>query len=391
MTDRDVPNGNPYPPPLLVRTSAAAKGLFVLAVGYTLYFAAGLLIPIAIAVLLSVLFFPVVNNFARWRVPRSLTAMVIVTTMVVVTVLALFTLSGPAQDWLRDAPHSIRELKREMLQGSENLEDIQALAKEVDELTDVEERRDPGAPQPVVVEGPGILQEVVGGLPELVTTFAVVMFLTFFLLITGNSLLLKVTRCGRTFAERRQIVTIARRIQAELSRYLATVTIINAILGVTTSIVLYFLEVPNPILWGTMVAIFNFAPYVGALVSALVLTVVGLTSFATLGEALMVPGSFVVLTALEGQLITPAIVGRRMSISPMMVLLSVIVWGWLWGIAGALMAVPILASLRAVCEHYPPLQQFGSFLNNGVEPPAATRPKRRFCPSTPDRGMKSAQ
>ena len=365
MTDAPWPAArDPGRNPLRVRSSAALTGLFILALGYTLYFAAGLLIPITISVLLSILFFPVVRSLARGGVPRAVSSALIVAAIVALVGLAISTLATPAQEWVREAPHSLRELKREMLQANRNLEDIKALAKEVEDLTDVEEGIDPEAPQPVVVQAPGAFETFLGNLPLLIGTSIVMMFLTFFMLVNGDTVLRRATRCGRTFTERRQIVTIARRFQSELSRYLATVTIINALLGFLTGLVLYVLEVPNPAMWGTMVGLFNFAPYVGAVVSTLVLTVVGLTNAPNLGEAMLVPGAFVVLTVLEGQLITPAIVGRNMSINPMMVLLSVVVWGWLWGIAGALMAVPLLASFRAVCEHYPPLRHVGEFLSS---------------------------
>lgn len=350
--------------PRWVRRPAALNGLFVLALAYTLYLAAGLLIPITISILLSILFFPVVRNLARWGVPRALSSAMIVAVIVLIVGLAISTLSEPAQEWLSEAPQSLRQVKGEILEASENLKDIKELAQEVEGLTDVEDESDTEAPQPVVVHGPGVIEQFLGNLPLLIGTAVVMIFLTFFMLVSGDELLRKATRCGRTFTERRQIVTIARRFQTELSRYLSTVTIINIILGCVTALALWLLGVPNPALWGTMAGLFNYAPYLGAVVSALVLTVVGLMNFPTLGEALLVPGTFIVLTTLEGQLITPAIVGRNMSINPLMVLLSVIVWGWLWGIAGALLAVPLLTSFRAVCEYYPPLRQVAEFLSN---------------------------
>jgi predicted PurR-regulated permease PerM len=371
---------------LRIHSSAAVTGLFVLALGYTLYFAAGLLIPITISVLLSILFFPLVRKLAQWGVPRPLSSALIVAFVVLAVGLAVSTLSEPAQEWLGEAPQSLRQLKNEVMQASENLEDIKALAEEVEGLTDVEDASDAEAPQPVVVRGPGVIERILGNLPLVAGTSVVMVFLTFFMLMSGDELLRKATRCGHTFAERRQIVTIARRIQTELSRYLATVTIINIALGVATALVLWLLGVPNPPLWGTRVGLFNFAPYLGAVVSALVLTVVGLMNFPVVGEALLVPGSFLILTTLEGQLITPAIVGRNMSINPLMVLVSVIVWGWLWGIAGALMAVPLLASFRAVCASYPPLRQVADFLTSEPLP----QPPERGEPPAIRRGREAA-
>ena len=118
---------------------------------------------------------------------------------------------------------------------------------------------------------------------------------------------------------------------------------------------------------------FNFAPYVGALASAAVLTVVGISTFDTLGDSLAPVAVFLVLTILEGQLITPTVLGQRMSLSPLFVFLSVIVWGWLWGIAGALMAVPIVTSLKVLCDHVPGLKQIGDFARGDESrlPPAA--------------------
>jgi predicted PurR-regulated permease PerM len=177
-------------------------------------------------------------------------------------------------------------------------------------------------------------------------------------------MLRKATRCGRSWSERRRIVSIARRVQSDMSRYLAAVALINVLLGTAVALSMHLLQMPNPLLWGVMVAVLNFAPYIGALVSAAVLTLVALTTFPSIAEALMVPGTFLALTILEGQLITPAVLGRRMALSPAIVFVSVIIWGWLWGIAGALMAVPIATSLKVVCDHLPTLGLLGSFLRD---------------------------
>jgi predicted PurR-regulated permease PerM len=241
------------------------------------------------------------------------------------------------------------------------LADIQALADEVDDLTKVD-----AAPkaQEVVLQSPSALADFVGNLPSFLASSAVVVFLTYFLLASGDCLLRRATCCGRTLTERRRIVTIARHIQNDVSRYLATVTVINILLGLATAIVLHMLGVPNHWLWGMVVAILNFAPYMGALVSLFVLMVVGITTFHMQVQAFLPALAFFVLTVVEGQLITPLVLGRRMSLSPTVVFVSVIVWGWLWGAMGALMAVPIVTGLKVVCEHYPPLHYVHAFLRN---------------------------
>jgi predicted PurR-regulated permease PerM len=252
-------------------------------------------------------------------------------------------------------------LQTKTLPARGKLADIQALADEVDELTKVE-----AAPQvqEVVVQPPGPLADFVGSLPSLLASAAVVVFLSYFLLASGDCLLQRATCCGRNLTERRRIVRIARHIQNDVSGYLTTVTLINTVLGIATGLALQLFGVPNPWLWGTMAGVLNFAPYMGALVSLFVLLVVGIMTFKLELLAFMVPGVFFALTVLEGQLITPLVLGRRMSLSPTVVFVSVIVWGWLWGGLGALMAVPIVTAFKVVCQHYPPLHYVHDFLRN---------------------------
>lgn len=336
-------------------------GLFALACLYTLYFAAPVLIPIAIAAFLNILLSPIVRRAHRAGMSRALAAGLVIVMIVGLTGLVGGSLAGPAEEWLRDAPRTVRQMQRRTLNPNGALADIQALAEEVDGLSAVDKRK---SATEVVVREDGVLVGVVDGLPSFFGSAAIVLFLTYFLLSSGDDLLRRITLCGRSWAERRRIVTIARHIQSDLSRYLATVTMINAGLGSAVAAAMYALDVPNPILWGAMVALFNFAPYVGALASGAVLTIVGFTSFSTLSDALLVPAAFAVLTILEGQLVTPTILGARMALSPTIVFVSVIVWGWLWGAAGALMAVPIVTTIKVVCLYFPPVRYLGTFLRN---------------------------
>lgn len=340
-------------------------GLFTLAAIATLYFASDLLVPIAFAVMLSFLFSPVVRAMQRRRVPPAITAFVIIVAIVWAVGIALNGLAEPAESWLRDAPRSLRELQYELSHSEGRLANIQDLAEEVDQLAEGDP--EPGT-QPVVVKGPGVLDNLVGGLPAVTAFAGVVIFLTFFLLASGDSLLRRVTRCGRTWTERRRIVAIARQIQTELAVYLSTVTIINASLGAAVALVMHLMDVPNPLLWGATAALLNFAPYVGALATTVLLALVGLTTFDSLGQAFAVPAAFLALTVLEGQVITPAVLGHRMSLSPIFVFMSVIAWGWLWGVAGALMAVPIVTSVKVVCDHIPGLAPVSEFLRRNAEP-----------------------
>jgi predicted PurR-regulated permease PerM len=361
-------------------SSPAMIGLFFLALIASLYLAAELLVPVAFAILLNLLFSPAVRWLSRRRVPVVLGAGVLVVAMIAIIVFALATLAGPANAWLDDAPRTVRELQQQMTAAKGNLANIQELADEVEQLSAEDS---PQRVQTVEVKGPGVIESVVGGLPTVAAFAGVVIFLTFFLLASGDSLLRRMTSCGRTWSERRRIVMIARQIESDLSRYLATVTVINAGLGIAVAVTMYFLEVPNPLLWGVMAYLLNFAPYVGALTSAAVLTLVGLMTFDTLGEALMVPGAFLCLTILEGQLLTPSILGNRMSLSPIVIFVAVIFWGWLWGIGGALMAVPLMTCIKVVCDQVPGLRLASNFLSRDPAGPAANPTPRPLQQSFP--------
>jgi predicted PurR-regulated permease PerM len=164
-------------------------------------------------------------------------------------------------------------------------------------------------------------------------------------------------------------VSISRQIEVDLSHYLATVTTVNFMLAIAVAAAMHWLEVPNPVLWGAMAGLFNFAPYVGALVSAAIMTIVGITTFDTLSDALMVPLTLLVLTILEGQVITPSVLGRRLAVHPLVVFLSIVFWGWLWGIAGALMAVPIITCLKVITDHVPQLNFLARFIRRESDLP----------------------
>jgi hypothetical protein len=163
-------------------------------------------------------------------------------------------------------------------------------------------------------------------------------------------------------SDKKKALEIARGIETEIGRYLVTVSIINLVLGVAASLLMYLLHMPNPMLWGAMVALLNFIPYVGATISLSILTVVAILTFETLGQALAVPAGFLVLTTLEGQIGYPFIVGRHFSVNPVLVFVSLLFWGLLWGIPGMLMAVPILVIAKIICSHIESLAVVKEFL-----------------------------
>lgn len=352
LTDR-----KPSPP------SVYTAALFGLAVAYTLYFAASLLKPITLAVFFALVLSPAKRLLVRLGLPQLLAAGVLVISVAGVVTSLISFLAVPAEEWLSEAPRTLRELQREIRSPTGRMGDIQELAAEVDELTEMDNGA--GSGREVVVDKPGIIARVAGGLPTALAFSITIVFLTFFLLAYGERLQRQAVRFGSTMQSKRIFLRTTRQVQQEVSRYLGIVTVINILLGCTTALILYLLQVSNPILWGVMVGAFNFAPYLGAAVSLVILTIVGITEFDSLVDALMVPGAFFVLTTLEGQLITPSILGRRMSMSPVIVFLSMLTWGWLWGVIGALIAVPILCTIVVLFDNLPGGALVADFLRGG--------------------------
>ncbi len=183
--------------------------------------------------------------------------------------------------------------------------------------------------------------------------------LLYFLLASGDLFLRKLIRVLTTLEDKKRAVEIARRLQEDISLYLLTITLINLGLGVAEGIAMHLLGMPNPLLWGVIAAILNFIPYLGAMVGMAVIAAVAALTFQTPGQILLPPLVYFLLTAAEGYLITPHIIGRRLTLNPVMILLGLIFWGWMWGIVGAIVAVPLLVSFKILCDHIPQLGTHG--------------------------------
>ncbi len=157
---------------------------------------------------------------------------------------------------------------------------------------------------------------------------------------------------------------IARATETQISAYLFTTTLINLGVGLVTALAMLAVGMPNPWLWGAVAAVLNYVPYVGALVNIVILAVAALLSFESVGRALVVPAVFLGINLVEGNLVTPAIQGRRMSLNPVALFVGFTLWWYIWGIPGAIMAVPMMATMKIVCDHIEGLESVGEFLGS---------------------------
>ncbi|WP_083704752.1 AI-2E family transporter [Motiliproteus sp. MSK22-1] len=315
-------------------------GLLVLAVIYTLELVKELLIPVALALLLSLLLAPLVRRLERLHLPRPLGAGVIVLTLFGALSYGIAGAVNPVGEWIEQAPTVLRQLERKVYPIKKTVEEVSKTADKVDQIATV------GATQTVEIKGISLQDMLYANTRGVVTGTLMASLLLYFLLSWGSILL---ARIGMMLDDRRsgrQFLELFRVVEGELSKYLSTITLINIGLGAVVAVVLYLLEMPNPMLWGAVAGLLNFIPYLGGLVTALLLAMTSLLNFDGLFMPTVVVSIFVALTIIEGQILTPLIVGRRLALNPLIVFLSVIFWFWLWGMMGALMAVPILISLK---------------------------------------------
>ena len=346
--------------PLGVR-SIALTGLFLLGCFYTLYFARDFFLPVVLAVVFNFLFAPIIRTLKRFRVPEALSSAVVIIAAFTLVGFLVFELSGPLAEWLEKAPETGNQLQKKVQPLKRYFEKASALSEQVEKLTSTKTENEK-TPQRVELKGASLLGALFSGTSKLVFSLLVVIVLLYFLLASGDLFLAKLVHVLPTLSDKKKAVQIAREIEGNISQYLLTITLINAGIGVAGGLVFWALGMPNPALWGAMAGLLNFIPTVGSLSVAVILTLVATTTFPSLTHALSVPAAFLTLTILVGTFVSPLIMGQRLTLNPVVIFLGLSFWGWLWGIPGALLAVPMLAMFKIFCDHIEPLAPIGEFL-----------------------------
>jgi predicted PurR-regulated permease PerM len=325
----------------------AVVGLFVLGVLYTLHFAAALLLPMAFSVLLAFLLAPMVRKTEAFGIPRFLTASFLMGSIVIGVSVGAYFLSEPAAEWLRAAPTNIGEVREKFEGLGTPLADVREAALAVEEAVQgIAGEAETEPDQVVRIRQEGWLDLVIGRVPYLAGTFAIAMVLTIFLLAWGDELTAGFAAMRRGFGVRRRTLATICHMQRDVARYLVTVTTINLLLGIAVWLAMLWVGMPNAAFWGTLAGIANFAPYLGPACTAGALLLAGANAFDTWQAAIIPSLAFCAITALEGQIITPAVLGLRLSVPPPVVFIAVLSFGWLWGIVGALIAVPIVIVIK---------------------------------------------
>lgn len=344
--------------------------LAVLAVLYTLYFSRDFLLPIVFAVLLNFLLSPVVRWLARFRIPPPLGAGLIILALLGLLGSGAFGLSGAVSDWAATAPETLKTAEAKL---SKIIRPLQRASKTAEQVATAAGETATGVgpkgakPAQVIVQGPSLAARVFGTTQRSIASILEVLILLYFLLAAGDLFLQKLIKVLPNLGDKRKAVQIAREIERSISTYLLTAASVNVAEGAIVAGVMWLWGMPNPALWGALVALLEFVPYLGALAMTVILSIAALTTFDSVGHALLIPASFLLINLIQGNFVTPLLQGHRLSLNPVALFVGLAFWFWIWGIAGAFIAVPILATFKIFCDHIESLASVGEFLGQRDE------------------------
>lgn len=341
--------------------------LAVLAVLYTLYFAREFLLPITCAVLLDFLLSPAVRALARRRVPKPLAAALVLIGLFGFAGLGVYELSGPVQSWVANAPETLSKAQTRLRRILQPIRRVTTTAEQVENAAGGVSGTE--APPVVVVKGPTVVSRLFGSTQRFLAAALEVTILLFFLLSAGDLFLEKLIKVLPNLGDRRKAIEIARETEASVSTYLLTTASVNLVEGAIVAGAVWALGMPNAPLWGFLVALFEFVPYLGAVACVVVLSAAALATFDDVGHAMLIPGSYLVVNLIQANFVGPLLLGHRLELNPVAILVSLAFWFWIWGIAGAFIAVPLVATFKICCDHIESLAPVGEFLGRRDAPP----------------------
>jgi predicted PurR-regulated permease PerM len=334
-----APPGAPRP-----RSSIAATVLATIASGVVLWQAQDLVLPVLLAMFFALIGNPIIRALRRLWMPRFLAAVLVMLGGLTATGLLANQLVEPAAEWVRQVPREFREL-------APKLRDLTKPVREANRAAENFARVAGGESRPVQVIRTEVNEpyRALTATPRRIASVLAVILLTFFFMVYGENMQRNAIALLPSRQQKTVTLEILQSIEDELSRYVLTISVINAVVGLVFAAALYLLKIPLPeaLMWGTMAALLNFAPYVGPLIGIAIMLLMGLTEFDGL-DAFIPAGIYFGLHTLEAQIVTPIILGRRMRISPLILMLALMVFGALWGIVGLLLAVPLIVCVKLV-------------------------------------------
>jgi predicted PurR-regulated permease PerM len=333
-------------------------GLFLLAMLAACYVAAEIVLPIVLAFVFSLVLQPAMRVLERVYLPRGVAALLVILVLFG-TLGGLGTaLSGPATSWAEKLPTGIPKLQERLSFLSRP---IAAFQKFADQAQGLAQGNQPKA-VPVAVQGSALSDRLLTSTRSLASGLLETVLVLFFLLVSGDTFLRRLVEILPRFKNKRQAVDISQQIERDVSAYLFTITIMNLAVGVATGAVMALCGMSDPVLWGTVAFLLNYIPILGPMTGVVVFLLAGLLSINSLWVAFLPAGLYLLIHLVEGETVTPMLLARRFTINPVLVILSLVFWYWMWGVPGAILSTPMLAITKIICDRIRPLMAFGHFM-----------------------------
>jgi predicted PurR-regulated permease PerM len=331
---------------LAALTLIAGAGL-VLALPFALRAGAEFFLPVTAALVIAIALVPMLEWLERRRVPSGLSAFLCVLLFIIVANIAVASILLPAAEWVRLLPERIGRVRDTL---APVIEIYSELERFINDIVD-EFGANADAPRTVALETPNSLLDIIATSAPFAAIQMFFGVLVIFFFLAGWTRMRKRTITTRASFD--GAMTTARAIQQIVdatSTYLGTITLVNVLMGLVVAFILWMLDMPTPLMWGGIVAVLNYIPYLGPIASVLLLALGGLMAFADPWYAFLPALAFAVIHLLEANLITPSIVGHRLTINPLLILVALSFWAWVWGTTGALLAVPLLIIMKTVLD-----------------------------------------
>jgi predicted PurR-regulated permease PerM len=342
-----LPNGTNAGPETIVQICILLIALLVVA-----YAAADIVLPIALAFVLNLLFQPGMRLLARFHIPRSLAAILLIFAVFGVIVGLGAAMSHPATSWAQKLPGGVARLEERLKFLSQPIQTLQTFFHQFDAM----------GQSNGVDGGPSIANSLLKGTQHFAGGFFETLLILFFLLISGDTFLRRLVEIVPSFSDKRRVVELSQQIEENISIYLVTITLMNAAVGIATGAAMWACGLGDPLLWAGVAFLLNYVPIMGPFAGVAVFFLAGLLTIDPLWRAFLPAGLYFLIHVLEGEAITPMLLARRFTLNPVLVIISLIFWFWMWGVPGAVLAVPMLAIAKIICDGIKPLAPIGHFL-----------------------------
>jgi predicted PurR-regulated permease PerM len=333
-------------------------GIFILALLAALKFAEGIAMPVVLAFLLKMVFQPVVDRLKLCHIPSKLAALLVIIMLVGGLVTLGTVIWAPAGAWAEKLPGNLTQLRERLYFLSKPVEKTQKILGQAEAITEQKGAK----PVAVVVQDERLFDKVFEGTQSFAQGIGIMIIVLFFLLAAGDTFLRRLVEVLPRFQDKRKAVDISQQVEKDISIYLSTVSMMNALMGIITGLVMWGCGVEDPVLWGFIAFLLNYIPILGPLTAAGIFLLVGLMEIDNFPNAIFPVALYLMFHATEANLVTPLLLARRFTLNPVLVILALVFWHWMWGFPGAVLAVPMLAITKIICDRVTGLNAAGHLL-----------------------------